>query len=58
MTVADVRFLMFRLAVSLKLCSALFLREGVGRCFRSEICSCDSRNVQKHDSPVCAETSL
>ena len=34
------------------------LREGVGRCFRSEICGCGSRNIRKHDSPVCAETSL
>lgn len=59
MTVANVRFLNVSAGRIPKAMSRPFsLREGVGRCFRSEICGCGSRNIRKHDSPVCAETSL
>lgn len=60
MTVANVRFLNVSAGRIPKAMSRPFsLREGVGRCFRSEICGCGSRNHSgNHDSPVCAETSL
>lgn len=59
MTVANVRFLNVSAGRIPKAMSRPFsLREGVGRCFRAEICGCGSRNIRKHDSPVCAETSL